>query len=185
MSIDTSKIKDQARDGIAEALGDAYDCMRVWSAWGVGTMGPDDFALVVEDESRLEEITDAALAPVLSAIDAQAAEIAALRQPWQPIETAPKDGTWIVAWRGAAGTGHHDPMLIVRWHQFDTDDEGGWSWPDSPYDVWTDSGRQRADTHVEEGEAYFVEDSGGEPFTHWMPLPAPPVALSGESNGSN
>ncbi|AZV93551.1 hypothetical protein CBF45_07335 [Bordetella sp. J329] len=79
MSIDTSKIKDQARDGIAEALGDAYDCMRVWSAWGVGTMGPDDFALVVEDESRLEEITDAALAPALAVIDAQAAEIAALR----------------------------------------------------------------------------------------------------------
>ncbi|MCO7641918.1 hypothetical protein NJI34_34685 [Pseudomonas sp. S 311-6] len=80
MSIDTSKIKDQARDGIAEALGDAYDCMRVWSAWGVGTMGPDDFALVVDDESRLEEITDAALAPALSVIDAQAVEIARLQR---------------------------------------------------------------------------------------------------------
>lgn len=144
MSIDTSKIKDQARDGIAEALGDAYDCMRVWSAWGVGTMGPDDFALVAEDESRLAEITDAALAPALAAIDAQAAEIAALRQPWQPIETAPKDGTRVLL---STPTGKiADGAFYQRY--------GVWSWP------------------------YVMANP-----THWMPLPAPPAALSGESNG--
>ena len=53
-----------ARDAVAEALGDAYDCLRVWSAWGVGTMGPDDFSLIAEDEERLMEITMAALSAV-------------------------------------------------------------------------------------------------------------------------
>ena len=79
MTIETQKLRDQAQDAIAEALGDAYDCMRVWSAWGVGTMGPDDFALVTDDSDRLAEITDAALSPVLPIIDAQAAEIERLR----------------------------------------------------------------------------------------------------------
>lgn len=80
MTIETQKLRDQAQDAIAEALGDAYDCMRVWSAWGVGTMGPDDFALVTDDSDRLAEITDAALSPVLPIIDAQAAEIERLEK---------------------------------------------------------------------------------------------------------
>jgi hypothetical protein len=49
---------------VAEALGEsAYDCLRVWAAWGVGymAMGPDDFALVAEDSDRLAEIADAAI----------------------------------------------------------------------------------------------------------------------------
>ena len=50
------------RDAIAEALGDAYDCTRVWSAWGVGTMDQDDFQLVAEDSDRVAEIADAAIA---------------------------------------------------------------------------------------------------------------------------
>lgn len=55
------KMREAVRDAIAEALGDAYDCTRVWAAWGVGTMGPDDFSLVREDSDRLDEIADAAL----------------------------------------------------------------------------------------------------------------------------
>jgi len=88
MTIDTQKLRDQAQDGIAEALGDAYDCMCVWSAWGVGTMGPDDFALVTDDSDRLLEITDAALSPVLPIIDAQSAEIARLRHALDLAEKA-------------------------------------------------------------------------------------------------
>jgi hypothetical protein len=53
--------RTRVRDAIAEALGDAYDCTRVWSAWGVGTMSQDDFTLVTDDDSRLDEITDAAI----------------------------------------------------------------------------------------------------------------------------
>ena len=54
--------KERLRDAIAETLGDsAYDCTRVWSAWSVGTMGPDDFAPIVDDDERLSEIVCAAL----------------------------------------------------------------------------------------------------------------------------
>ena len=52
---------NNARAALAEALGSAYDCTRVWSGWGHGTMGPDDFALVAGDDERLREITRAAL----------------------------------------------------------------------------------------------------------------------------
>ena len=48
-------------DAIAQALGDAYDCTRVWSAWGYGTMSHDDFQLIAEDGDRLREIADAAI----------------------------------------------------------------------------------------------------------------------------
>jgi hypothetical protein len=49
------------RDAIAETLGDAYDCTRVWSAWGVGTMSQDDFVPVADDNDRLQELAVAAL----------------------------------------------------------------------------------------------------------------------------
>jgi hypothetical protein len=60
-------LRDKVRDAIADALGDAYDCTRVWSAWSYGTMGPDDFSLIWENEERLMEITDAALNAILAA----------------------------------------------------------------------------------------------------------------------
>ena len=54
--------RDSLRDIIAQAIGgDTYDCVRVWSAWGVGTMSQDDFVPVVEQEARLYEIADACL----------------------------------------------------------------------------------------------------------------------------
>lgn len=35
---------------ICKHLGDAYFCTRVWSAWGVGTMGQDDFSPVADSD---------------------------------------------------------------------------------------------------------------------------------------
>ncbi|SFP92830.1 hypothetical protein SAMN03159489_02208 [Pseudomonas sp. NFPP07] len=50
------------RDIIAQAIGgDTYDCTRVWSAWGVGTMSEDDFVPLTYSEARLYEIADACL----------------------------------------------------------------------------------------------------------------------------
>lgn len=83
MTVDTQRLRDQATDAVAEALGDAYDCTRVWSAWGYGTMSSDDFCLVTDDESRLAEITEAALNPAIAVINAQAAEIDQLREKLQ------------------------------------------------------------------------------------------------------
>ena len=53
--------RDAVIAAVTEALGDAYDCQRVWDAWRVGTMGQDDFALVAEDSDRVAEIADAAI----------------------------------------------------------------------------------------------------------------------------
>ncbi|MFY4037918.1 hypothetical protein ACOTJL_19410 [Achromobacter xylosoxidans] len=59
---DAGAQKEAVMDAIADALGDAYDCTRVWHAWSYGTMGPDDFALVAADPSRVAEIATAAIA---------------------------------------------------------------------------------------------------------------------------
>jgi hypothetical protein len=59
--------REAVRAAVAEALGDTYDCIRVWEAWRVGTMGPDDFVLVAEDDDRVAEIADAAIEALRSA----------------------------------------------------------------------------------------------------------------------
>jgi hypothetical protein len=54
--------REVMRDLIAEVIGsDTYDCVRVWSAWGVGTMSEDDFVPLIESEERLHELADACL----------------------------------------------------------------------------------------------------------------------------
>jgi hypothetical protein len=53
--------REAVHAAVAEALGGAYDCLRVWSAWGYGTMGPDDFSRVSDDDDRVAEIADAAI----------------------------------------------------------------------------------------------------------------------------
>ena len=53
--------RDAVIAAVTEALGHAYDCLRVWEAWSVGTMDQDDFALVAEDSDRVAEIADAAI----------------------------------------------------------------------------------------------------------------------------
>ncbi|MFM9932893.1 hypothetical protein [Achromobacter xylosoxidans] len=73
---DAGAQKEAVMDAIADALGEAYDCTRVWHAWSYGTMGPDDFALVAADPSRVAEIATAAIAamrPAPAAGDAQPA----------------------------------------------------------------------------------------------------------------
>jgi len=60
----------ERRERLIEQLeaefGDSYDCTRVWSAWGVGTMGEDDFVPVSD---RVGEIADG----ILAALDTQPA----------------------------------------------------------------------------------------------------------------
>ena len=57
----TAEHIEKVDGAIAEALGDAYDCTRVWSAWSYDTMGPNDFTLVAEDSERVAEIRNAVL----------------------------------------------------------------------------------------------------------------------------
>lgn len=82
-----AEIPEAVLDAVAEALGGAYDCLRVWSAWGVGTMGPDDFALVAEDGERLADIARAAITADRAALEAvNMRELTAYRTTVQNLE---------------------------------------------------------------------------------------------------
>lgn len=48
-------------EAVQLALGDAYDCQRVWSAWQIGTMHAEDFIRVADQPSRVDEIASAVL----------------------------------------------------------------------------------------------------------------------------
>lgn len=56
-------------EAVTEALGEAYDCTRVWSAWGYKTMSQDDFALVGEDSDRVAEIARSAVDAYRAAVE--------------------------------------------------------------------------------------------------------------------
>ena len=66
--------RDAVIAAVTEALGGAYDCLRVWEAWSVGTMGEDDFALVAEDPDRVAKIADAAIEAIRPAAPAAPSE---------------------------------------------------------------------------------------------------------------
>lgn len=57
--VDGSKLDETMERAVCEALGDAYDCGRVWEAWSYGTMSQDDFSLVRHDSDRVAEIAKA------------------------------------------------------------------------------------------------------------------------------
>lgn len=86
---------------------------------------------------------------------------------WLPIESAPRDGTWIQAWRRPPSftEGTWEPLVYVRWDE----EASSWVWPDDTYEPFTVRGRELADFKIADYEL-FEDDS----FTHWQPLPEPP-----------
>jgi hypothetical protein len=80
---------------------------------------------------------------------------------WQPIETAPRDGTQILMYGGKPGydyDGAIEPVCFTAWwEQFRLPDRNGQTgmWRFCSYD-----------------SGYYGE---WENPTHWMPLPAPPA----------
>lgn len=70
---------------------------------------------------------------------------------WQPIETAPKDGTCILVWSAEPG---YECVELVSWAE------------DEPF------GTAKTWATQSEGPGYSHEV---ESVTHWMPLPAPPA----------
>jgi hypothetical protein len=105
-------------------------------------------------------------------LDAAADAILAALRPtdtgWRDIATAPRDGTWVDAWRKPPSfTGPTwEPRVSARWDE----DEGSWVWPCDTYEVFTVRGRELADMAIEDGDFYTCNN-----FTHFRPLPTTPT----------
>lgn len=107
----------------------------------------------IEDDLRYINAADALMVEAAGALDAKDERIAELSVGWQPIETAPKDGTRVLIWQDAA---------YLAWFELEyTWVSGGGAWI---------SERARSDTYE-----YAP--------TLWHPLPVPPSLPSSISNG--
>lgn len=163
MTIDTQKLREAAQ-AVIDDFGDAWYDAGDWKIMG------DDRPPVV-DEQFIEVATPTAVVGLIDALDSQTAEIARLKaaQAWQPIETAPKDGRTLLLgyynshgnWRTMRGQWMSETYIAEHWED-PGDEQPGWF-----------------ETSVEADDmpnCWRIEP------THWMPLPAAPDALSGESH---
>jgi hypothetical protein len=118
--------------------------------------------LIRHQHTRIAELEAqlSATNPIQQGLDAQM---------WAPIDTAPKDGSWIQLWREPEKRiGDRAPLVFGRWH----DEYESWVWPDQPhYDPFTERGIERANRDIEAGNAFRTDA-----FTHWHPLEKPALA---------
>ncbi len=85
---------------------------------------------------------------------------------WLPIESAPKDGTWFLAYRPEPDGGTWDRLCIVCWSA----EEDDFVWPDDTFDVYRDDLSDMDDRGFLKFDTYSSCGS----FTHWRPLPSAP-----------
>lgn len=119
-----------------------------------------------------------ALGPVTQAAMIARADAALAAMPgWQPIETAPKDGTRILAW--ARGTDESGAELlwmgIIKWYEpiFETEHR----WGVKAHWAGLASAHNERRTYPDGSSAIFPVSMTP---THWMPAPVPP--LTGDRN---
>jgi hypothetical protein len=141
--------------GMRELLTDAADYLRARSCEITNEGGSSDTA---NDGYRIALGLEAMLAaaPASPALEQFAENAKCSDQAvWKPIETAPKDGTWVLAIVGGASDRwkHLNGRAFVIRHEGKTPSgfDLGWS-------VYPGFG-----------------GTGDQWFTHWMPLPAPPL----------
>jgi len=123
----------------------------------IALCSPDNIGALL-DERAADRATIASLRSKLE--EAEGA------QGWQPIETAPKDGTPVLAYRSPSTYGTRSPLVFVAWH----DESQAWIWPDDTYDPYV---RDSYDDAFNEGSE-FADTS----FSHWMPIPSQPALAS-------
>jgi len=91
-----------------------------------------------------------------------AALIASSRPEWQPIATAPKDGSYILVYgdRYSAGKEIAPPVGISRWIKKETEH-------------WDQVSKTQKRLRIED-DSHWDYDYGIFAPTHWQPLPIPP-----------
>jgi hypothetical protein len=92
-------------------------------------------------------------------------EAKAREDAWQPIETAPRDGTYVDLWEVARDRRHGKRIADVRWDR-KRSFNGGIGRVAQP-DAWC---------HRHGGQVWF----SGYAVTHWRPLPPPPALEQGD-----
>ena len=120
-------------------------------------------ARITELESQLAQRFDAADMATAAAQgfrDGAAAPQPAVAAGWQSIETAPKDGSYLLLWEQYSEAPFVGYWSCGSWsvsHEH-VDAEGGW-------------------------DGANVVDALSMPITHWMPLPPPPTSAEGVEHG--
>lgn len=105
------------------------------------------------DEARIAAHYDAVIAAMRAAYEAGRARADERESKWQPIETAPKDGTAILAKADAPNfRGDNNSLVVVSWQD----------------GFWVAGGGTM-------GERWATIRVDKETLTHWQPLPSPPT----------
>jgi hypothetical protein len=157
------------------AASDDYDFFDAEHAEEVATWCSEAATALAEKDAQYERLA--------GRMDAMAADNQRLRaeceglRAWRPIETAPKDGAWIIAYRPSKGFGYIDRVVIVRWD----DEVSAWVWPDEAFDVYEEDFAERVNATSFGDRIDPFEDNS---FTHWMPLAPAPAALSQKETGA-
>lgn len=128
----------------------------------------------LKDGAIMGSVSDATVEAVRSRLAAAGNSLDATEAAWLPIETAPRDETLILLGRPASEEDDRDGESAPgRWHE---------GYPDAPDDMGHDGGFM----DIEYNGTFFCARSFGNPShqtqgyqpTHWMPLPAAPMAAA-------
>lgn len=118
-------------------------------------------AAFVSDGLSIELGMAAGLADAIDALQL-ALSTSEARNAWQPIETAPRDGTTIILWNGNSGL--KDRVVVGA---YDEDSVHPWRFLNNPFPL-TRYGHDKDSTTGGMGNSFLSEP------THWMPMPPAP-----------